>query len=248
MKALYLLLLLVTFSSCSTINLFMEPKGERDASVEALPEVFHPSDDYQYRIRCGNKVSISVWGEDELSVGSVYGIYNSNEVYGKWLLVDAEGFIEVPRIGALFVLDMTVIELKKELKEKLHEWLVNPIVDIKILNKEITILGEVQNPKVIHLDEDYQYLLKVIARCQGFKDFADKEYIKVLREEGQHTHVANIDLSKAGNYRMKNIQLRPGDILIVPSVKNKEFDRRISNIIPFTSAATAAAILYGTLN
>jgi polysaccharide export outer membrane protein len=79
-----------------------------------------------------------------LSVGSVYGIYNSNEVYGKWLLVDINGNIEIPRLGTTNVIGKTIPELKEEIKTKLKKWLVNPIVDLKVLNKEIAVMGEVK--------------------------------------------------------------------------------------------------------
>jgi len=223
----------------------MEYKPKRNADIAVLDSVFSYDATYQYHIRKNDKISISVWGEDDLSVGSSYGIYDSNEVYGKWLMVDANGNIEVPKIGTFCVLDMTIIELKEVLKKSLGKWLVNPVVDIKVLNKEITILGEVRNPQVVKIDKDNNSLLEMIAHCNGFEFYANLKYVKIIRQEGEHVRIANIDLSKSGDYISKNIMLRSGDIVIVPAKNYKEFDRRISIIIPFTSTVTAAAILFG---
>jgi len=223
----------------------MEPRSERNTDIAILDSVFAYDATYQYRIRKDDKISISVWGEDEFSIGSSYGIYNSNEVYGKWLMVDAEGNVEMPKLGTLNILDMTVINLKKMLKERFGKWLVNPIVDIKVLNKEITVLGEVRLPQVIKIDKDHNSLLEILARCNGFEFYANIEYIKILRQEGEHVRVANIDMSKSGDYRSKNIMLHAGDVVVVPSKSYKTFDKRISTIIPFTSTVTAAAILFG---
>jgi polysaccharide export outer membrane protein len=107
------------------------------------------NDNYEYTIRVDDKVSISVWGHDELSVGSTYGIYNSNEVYGKWLMVDAGGSIEMPRFGKMLVKGLTIMELKHNLKDSLGQVLNNPIVDIKILNREISLFGEFRDPTAI---------------------------------------------------------------------------------------------------
>jgi polysaccharide export outer membrane protein len=223
----------------------MEEKHEQNTDIENMDETFSFNPNYQYRIRKNDKISISVWGQDELSVGSVYGIYNSNEVYGKWLMVDIEGNIEVPKIGTLKVQNMTVLELKKKLKIKFGEWIIYPIVDVKILNKEITVLGEVREPRVIQIDKDNNTLLEMITQCKGFEFYANLKYIKVLRQEGEHVRVANINLTKSGDLFSKNIQLFAGDVVIVPSKKYKEFDKRISNIIPFTTTITAAAIFKG---
>lgn len=230
--------------SCKTINLFEEPKKKK--GEKTLDSTFFYNADYQYHIRKDDKISISVWGEDEVSVGSVYGIYNSNEVYGKWLLVDAHGNIEIPKIGTVRVENKTVIELKDTLQKIHAKWLKQPVIDVKVLNKKITVMGEVRDPQTIQVDEDNNRLLEMVAQCKGFNFYANVKKIKVLRQQGEHVYIANLDLSKAGNYLQKNIQLYPGDIVIVPSKKYKTFDKRLANIIPFTNSITAAAIVFQT--
>jgi polysaccharide export outer membrane protein len=85
----------------------------------------------------------------------------------------------------------------------------------------------------------------MISKTGGFDFYANLKSIKILRQKGEDVHVANIDLTQAENYLMTNIQLHPGDIVIVPSKKYKTFDKRIATIIPFTSTVTAAAIIFG---
>tara|TARA_R110002050_G_scaffold141251_1_gene266251 strand:+ start:790 stop:1533 length:744 start_codon:yes stop_codon:yes gene_type:complete len=243
MKWAPIILLIFWMTSCKTVNVLMEPKADRTTEIDSLDFAFFYNSNYQYEIRKDDKITISVWGEEELSVGSTFGIYNSNEVYGKWLMVDADGNIEVPRIGTMNVMCMTTVELKDTLVDLFSEWVVDPIIDVKILNKQITVMGEVRTPQVLNVDKDNYTLMEMIARCEGFAPYANVKYVKVLRQSGQNVVVANIDLSKSGDYMFKNIQLYPGDIVVVPSKKYKEFDRRISVIIPFTTAITAAAIL-----
>ena len=228
--------------SCKTQNLLVEKRAKQEG-VNVLDSTFSYDPAYEHSIRKDDKLSISVWGQDELSVGSVYGIYNSNEVYGKWLLVDQRGNIELPKFGSFHVEGYTLPELKDSLRNIYQRWILTPVVDVKVLNKEITILGEVRNPTVIHVDKDRNSLLEMISKTGGFEFYANLRHVKVLRQQGEHVHVADIDLTHSGNYLAKNIQLHPGDIVIVPSKRYKTFDKRISTIIPFTSTITAAAIL-----
>ncbi|MFT6210995.1 MAG: polysaccharide export outer membrane protein [Bacteroidia bacterium] len=225
----------------------MESKRDRRFSVENLDPIFYLNTEYEYRIRNNDKITTSVWGQDELSVGSSYGIYNSNEVYGKWLIVDSEGTIELPKLGRMYVRGYTIPELKNALKKGYSRWINNSIVDVKVLNREITVIGEVRNPQVLTVYKDQNTLLEAISMSGGFDSYANVKHVKVLRQVGLHVKVANIDLSESGDYFFKNIQLHPGDVVVVPSKKNKEFDNRISNLIPFTSAITSIAILAGTL-
>lgn len=233
----------MALSSCKTTNLLVEPKT--DHSIAALDSIFWLDADYQYHIRKDDKITISVWGQDDISVGSTYGIYNSNEVYGKWLMVDAKGNVEIPKIGTFYVEKMTMIQFKDTLKTIYSEWIKNPVIDVKVLNREITVLGEVRDPQVISIDKERNTLMEMIARCKGLEFYANPKYVKVLRQVGEHVHVANIDLSKGDNLLKRNINLYPGDVVVVPSKKYKEFDKRVSTIIPFTTALTSAAIFMG---
>ena len=244
LKFILFLGIILLLDSCKTQNLFHFSPEKENEEIK-LDSIFRYRADYQHIIEIDNKVNISVWGQDELSIGSVYGIYNSNEVYGKWLMVDANGNIEIPKIGTLMVKGMTLPMLKDSIKSLISQWIANPIVDVKVMNKEITLLGEFRNPAVIHVDKDNNSLLELVAKAGGFEYYANLKSIKVLRQDGPKVKIANIDLTIASDEGARNIQLRPGDIIIAPSKKNKEFDKRISTIIPIATSATSAAILIG---
>ncbi|AZA99332.1 polysaccharide export protein [Chryseobacterium joostei] len=234
-------LLMLLLFSCKTYNVLEEDQASRNMQDFS----FDPN--YQYKIRKDDKITLSVWGQDDLSVGSVYGIYNSNEVYGKWLLVDINGNIEIPKLGTTSVIGKSLPELKEDIKTKLKKWLVNPIVDVKVLNKEIAVMGEVRNPAVIQVDKDQNTLLEIISKTGGFEMYANLKSVKILRQEGENVRVTNIDLTKMKDVPNQNIILHPGDYVIVPSKKSKDFDKRASTIIPFTTVTSAAGILIGLL-
>ena len=69
--------------------------------------------------------------------------------------------------------------------------------------------------------------------------------MQVLRQDGNDVRMVSVNLAQSGDYFAKNIQVQPGDVVLVPSRKYKEFDRRISVLIPFTTAITAGSILLG---
>ncbi len=246
MKRLFLspslLWLLWLLCSCKTQNLLVQKHS--NAVKDTTDKTFVYDANYQYVVHRDDKISISVWGQDELSIGSVYGIYNSNEVYGKWLLVDADGMLEIPKLGSTYVLGKTIPQLKDTLRSAFKKWIVNPVVDVKVLNKQVTLLGEVKNPGIQTVDRDQNNLLEMIARAGGTEFYANLKIVKVLRQEGYNVRVINIDLTKSGDYLQQNIQIHPHDVVIVPSRRFKQFDKRISTIIPFTTAISAAAILF----
>lgn len=54
--------------SCKTTNLFVGKYENRD-SIPLLDSAFLPDSNYQYRIRRDDKITISLWGQDDMSVG-----------------------------------------------------------------------------------------------------------------------------------------------------------------------------------
>ncbi|MDX2172766.1 MAG: polysaccharide biosynthesis/export family protein [Bacteroidota bacterium] len=236
------LLLAISLLSCKTQNMFM---GNNKNPTTKIDSLFKYDETYQYTIRKDDKISVSLWGQDELSIGSVYGIYNSNEVYGKWLLVDANGNIELPKIGTFNALGKKIPQLKDTLRLLYQKWIVNPVVDIKVLNKEIIVLGELKNPGSVKVDKDQNNLLEIISRAGGVDFYANIKLIKVIRQVGQKVQMTNIDLTNSNDYLYRNVTLHPGDIIIIPSKKYKEFDKRISTIVPLLSAISTAAIVSG---
>lgn len=205
-SSIFMLLLL----SCKTYNVLEEEQPSRGMQDFS----FDPN--YEYRIRKDDKITLSVWGQDDLSVGSVYGIYNSNEVYGKWLLVDINGNIEIPKLGTTSVIGKSLPELKEDIKTKLKKWLVNPIVDVKVLNKEIAVMGEVRNPAVIQVDKDQNTLLEIISKTGGFEMYANLKSVKILRQEGENVRVTNINLTKMKDVPNQNIMLIRETMLLYP--------------------------------
>lgn len=227
--------------SCKTQNLVAD--SEKYNSRALVDSIFAYDSTYQYRIKSGDKLSISIWGQDDLSIGSIYGIYNSNEVYGKWLLVDANGNVEIPKIGTTMLKGKTCIEAKIQLTEIFRKWILNPVIEVRVLNKEVSVLGEIRTPGNYIVDKDQVNLLEIISRSGGYDFYANLKQIKILRQEGLDTRVISLNLTKAENFATRNILLHPGDIVIVPSKKYKTFDKRISTIIPFTTAVSAAALI-----
>ena len=230
---------LILATSCKTQNLFQASKP-----ITNDPSFFAIDSNYQYRIRKDDKISVSVWENDDLSVGSVYGEYNSNEVYGKWLMVDANGDIMVPKLGNKKVEGLTIIEAEAMLKKDFAKLLVNPIIKLKVLNRQITVMGELKSPGQFLLEKEDNTLLEVLGKAGDFDFYADKKNVRVIRKIGNEMKTISIDLTTYDNLPAKNLQIHPGDIVYVPAKNGKQWDKRSgSTIIPATAIVTTVAVL-----
>ena len=91
------------------------------------------SDTVHYQtIKTDDKISLSIWNHDDMSIGSVFSIYNSNEAYGKWVLVDKAGFVSFPKIGKVKVSGLNCPQAADTLQALFAKYLVDPIIVVKV--------------------------------------------------------------------------------------------------------------------
>jgi polysaccharide export outer membrane protein len=231
------LFIAVLLQSCATQNLFTSGPEEQ-YKIDALLISKTES-----RLKPDDKISVSIWGHDNLSVGSVFGIYSSNEVYGKWVLINQKGEAVLPRIGAVCLAGLTKEEAVTTLKELYGKFIIDPIIVVKILNREVTVLGEIVTPGNYLLEKDRNTLFEVIGRAGGLNFYANKKKIKLIR----YNHEFHFDLTKMDEFALNNINLQSGDIIYIPSSEGKIIDKKAPTLIPLTSLITTLVLIISIL-
>jgi polysaccharide export outer membrane protein len=223
-------------SSC-TQNLFV--------SKEPLPpaSTLDVGPGYEYRLRKDDKISLSVWDHEELSVGSIYGHYSVNEIEGKWLLVDAKGDLNVPRVGNYHVEGLTVPEAEALIEKVLSKWIVSPQLTLKVLNMETTVMGEVGLPGKQRLEKERNTLIEVLGKAGDFGAYADKRHVKVLRQTAAGTQATEIDLTTLSGFEHSNLVIMPGDVVYVPAKSGKQFDRKAPSVLGIASIVSTILVL-----
>jgi polysaccharide biosynthesis/export protein len=231
-------MLLMGLYSCKSYNLMGRAKHKSD-----IYQLIKDTVTYHYSIREDDKISVSIWDHENVSIGSIFGIYNSNEVYGKWLLVDSTGQIALPKIGKFKIVGLTCENAADSLTAIYDKFINNPIVVVRVLNKDVTVLGEVRNPGTYSLDKDKNYILDAVGRAGGFDFYANTRKITLIRNENGVTREYIMDFTTENAAKFNQIPIHPGDIIQVPTRSAKIVDKRAPIIVPFASAITAVIVL-----
>ncbi len=158
-----------------------------------------------YRLRQGDSIQVSVWGEDKLQNQS---------------LVLPDGSITYPLAGRVEVVGLTSTEAEKKIAEKLKPFIPDPQVSVVIVN--ITgniahVLGKVLKPGQVTMMGPMT-VLDALSVAGGLDKFADHGGIKVIRNtpQGQKAIPVYYDQLLRGERLESNITLNPGDTIVVP--------------------------------
>lgn len=242
-KALSMIILLlssVLLTSCSQGSLggIFTPKKQNKLSWMELCE--SPG---TYQIRPDDKITVSIWNNEDLSVGSVFGIYNSNEVYGKWLLVDQNGEVVLPKIGRMQVGGLDCVEAASQISTILEKEIRDPVVVVKVLNREVTLTGEFNDPRNYSLDKEVNRLPEVMGLAGGPTDYANIKKIKLTRNCDGYARSYSINLKQLTPAEANAIIVQPGDIIHAPAGKGKFLEKKAPLLIPVASLLSGVAIL-----
>ncbi len=158
-----------------------------------------------YIIGPGDVIGISVWRDESLTRTAV---------------VLPDGKIQFPLIGEIVAGGKSVLQLKQEFVEKLSTYVVDTdiSVDVKQSNSLVVyIIGKVNNPGRQILVSNTS-VLQALSMAGGLNLFADKDDIKIFRQNNDRTVVYSFRYSKvvSGTYLDDNIMLKRGDVIVVP--------------------------------
>lgn len=234
------LLLAWVLSSCSSPEgLFNSQDITPDTNV-TLRQYFYAHDAI---LSPGDKITISIWGHEDLSIGSVNSTFSSNEATGRWLTLDSDGEVNLPKLGRVKLSDLNLKEVNYLLEQRYSTYLKDPLVTVKVLNHYVTVFGEVNAPGKYAIDNERLYLLEVLAEAQGLTKYAAAKQAKVIRQNRGRAIELLIDLTSITAISEYNVVLQPDDVIYIPAGTDKTFDEKLQRATPIASIATGLAVI-----
>lgn len=157
-------------------------------------------------------------------------------------LVSNQGTIEFPVLGTIEVEGMTNIELSAQIKDMLGEYLDNPIVNVRIMNFHISVLGEVNNPGRFEIEDDHITLAEALGLAGDLTIFGRRTNILVLSNEGGVKTYNYLDLTDADVVKSPYYNLRQNDVIYVePRASKRQTAGSLSVAATYLSIASVIA-------
>jgi polysaccharide biosynthesis/export protein len=162
-----------------------------------------------YVIGDDDVLSISVWKELDLT---------------KVISVRSDGKISLPLVGDVQAAGRTPAQLADDLTAALRGFITDPQVTVivqEIRSRNFNILGQVIKPGSYPLTTDTT-VVDAIALAGGFKDFAKKKAIYIVRKAANGTEIRlpfnyeSFIKGKKGKHASPDIEIKPHDTIVVP--------------------------------
>lgn len=209
-----------------------------NAETQAQPSVYHiqPNDILQIRNLQSTKYLV-----DGNTPSSQSGETTGQ---GQTFQVEEDGKVTLPVIGHIAIAGLTRYEAAQKIEKLYRDSLLkNPIIELKILNLKVTLLGEVRSPGNIALIKDNTTLIDVIGEAGGLTNNANEKNIKIIRGDKANPEVIYADLGNIKTLGDPRITLQNNDIIYVMQNRRAVRDEKLQN---FSTLIQPSLLIFNT--
>lgn len=161
-------------------------------------------------------------------------------------LVDPEGYIQLPILGKIKAAGLTKDQLKNAITKSLldQKLLKDPLVEIRYLNYEVTVLGEVGKPTVITVPSEKISMLKAIGIAGDLTIYGKRDNVLLIREENGNRVTQHVDLTSPDFLSSPFYYLEPNDIVYVQPNKARATQATMwPQLVPVLLTALSVAVI-----
>jgi polysaccharide export outer membrane protein len=147
------------------------------------------------------------------------GVTNTQDQQG--YLIDADGMIDFPVLGSIKLAGMNHAEAIAFLKEKIKGYLMNPIINLRLLNFKITVLGDVKNSGTFTVPDEKITLPEALGLAGDLDITGLRKNVLVIREVNGFRTYTNVDLTTRDVFNSPVYYLCQNDVVYVAPNRSK---------------------------
>ena len=239
-KIIVLLTAVLLISGCGSLNSEYQLVQNENAVAEQQTAVARGS--IEYRILPQDRLKVVFYRDPQQSAEVSTGEMGMEMNQGG-ILVDTEGYINLPLIGKVKVSGLSQTQAADKITQRLRKYLNTPSVYVEVMNKRIYVLGEVNKPGVVKLDREKMTLFEAIAFSGDLTDQAVRDNIIIVSHDARSgLKMRSVNLTNFKTMQYASLMLRPNDIVYVQPDGWKEFRVKSDNFTaPFETITKIAA-------
>lgn len=215
---------MLTLTSCVT-NRRTVYTQKRDTSAED-PTFFSASVRDNWLIKPGDELYLRVSSFDEATnffSQTRDDIIGRTEVTLISYTVNEDGYVRLPYIGDINVVNLTLDEAADRIKEALEGYLNEPSVILKFVNKHITVLGEVTRPGRYSFADVNLSIFQALGLAGDITYYGNRNKVMLIREENQVITRNYIDLTDESLFSSYYYFVKPNDVIYVEPLKRRRW-------------------------
>lgn len=257
------------FVSLLTISFFSSCITSRDTNLmQDIPKDYGtiPPPD-EYRIIPGDVLQIAIYIWDDEETAKIFEGYTPKLVYTREgdmntygggyygggasdegtdqiasITVYADGTINFPYLGRIYVADLTLLEARQLITNKLQEVSTKASANVTLRNSYFSIIGEGSTRRV-DMKSNNMNIYQALSIAGHISDYSKRKSVTILRQINGGTQVKTFDLRSKDIINTEFYYIQPNDVIYFPQTNSKFFGATNSFLGIFGLITSFASIL-----
>jgi len=159
-------------------------------------------------------------------------------------MIDKAGYVQLPVLGNIYVKDKSIPEVSTILQDSLNHILSKPTVTVKLVNRFVSVLGEVQRPGHFSYSQEKLTIFDAIGLAGDITEYGDRNDVILARNENGKNLRINVDLTSSKLLTSEYYYIRPNDMVYVKPMRKKFWGMRQFPFQILISSISTAVLLY----
>lgn len=239
-------IILIQFSCVSKKRITYFQNDEIDQSLvsNSYKTVFKPDDLLQITISTPSTSAIDIEATKPFNLPAVTFSATVNAAIGQptqqMYLVNSAGDIDFPVFGTIKIGGLSRDEAIKMFKSKLDpEYIKNPIINIRIANYKISVLGDVRKPGTYFIPNERITVMEAIGLAGDLNISGQRDNIIVQREEDGQKKMYRLDIRSNKIFTSPAYYLQQNDVIYIEpnyaSAQSASFNQNTGLFVSITS-------------
>lgn len=228
-----------------------------DNSIKNSRSTLQPGDQLIITVTAKDMDVVKPFNQNYSSAATVaqYSAPSSNSQFqqipaaGPTYMIDTESNIDFPQIGLVNTKNENIETLKTKLIELISKYVKDPVVDVKLMNFKVSVLGEVARPGTYVIPDGNTTLLQTLGLAGDLTAFGLRNNILIVRNVDGIFTQQRIDITSAQFINSPYYYLKQNDVIYVQPNSIREKSARVdpNTGLYISVASVIASLVIGVL-
>ena len=220
-KRLFFLITIFCFFSCaSKKNIVYMQNSQNTEATNSYEPYLQPDDVLLLIISSENPEIAAPYNLKSISLDDNFDESKGNDKIQTYI-IDTNGNIEIPILGSIHLAGLTKTEAVLKIKEELKEHVKDAVVNLRILNFKISVLGEVSKPGSYAVKSERITILEALSLAGDLTIYGKRNNILLIREQNGNKIMERIDITKSDFINSPYYYLSQNDVVYVEPNKTR---------------------------
>ena len=166
----------------------------------------------QYTYRGMNESTGVSVGSEIRSLENTWNIRPTN--------VYADGTINFPYIGKIYVQGLTLLQIKTAISQKLNTFSEGTMADVTLANRYFSVLGEAGANRIT-MTSTSMTIYQALSIATNIGPYGDRSKVTIIRQNASGSLTKTFDLRSKDIIDTEFYYIQPNDVIYVPQTKSK---------------------------